>query len=415
MFSIQTKLSMAKAILTKNSPFYIQFYVSKHCNLKCKMCNIVEANMDLKPFAPEMIEKIADNLVKIGAGVVLLTGGEPFLRPDIDEIVRIFRNRNLDVRLQTAGLISRKDTIKKCAEHGARDINISLDSLDEKLSDYINGSEGSWRNALKAISFVSRTFPKRDSICAFGCVLSHYNMDEIIPILDFATRIGWWLSLVPVHISVPSLPLNFRGYDEFFRFKKTDHKKVAILIDNLKKLKKQGYNLFDSNDYLDSVYTFIETGHPSWRNNDICDSPNLYFAILPDGSFAPCCDFRFPEKIYVYDEKFPEIFKSVLFRKKVTKITKKCPGCNYGSYPEMSLAVRSFSTMRERIEIQFKAKRKEIKPIEEDDIFNLIDEVKEKYEVYDGGINFKAREKKKWIKAPNIPSALWPKKTNRSK
>ena len=138
MFSFQTKLSMLRAVLTKKSPFYIQFYISKACNLECKMCNIVEANADLKPFKTEQIEAIADNLVKIGAGVVLLTGGEPFLRPDIDEIVRIFKKKNLDVRMQTAGLISKKDKIAKCVENGARDINVSIDSLDEEMSDYIH-------------------------------------------------------------------------------------------------------------------------------------------------------------------------------------------------------------------------------------------------------------------------------------
>jgi MoaA/NifB/PqqE/SkfB family radical SAM enzyme len=65
MFSLRTKLSMLKAILTKNSPFYIQFYISKFCHQKCKMCNIVEANSDLKPFDHDKIEKIAENLRKI--------------------------------------------------------------------------------------------------------------------------------------------------------------------------------------------------------------------------------------------------------------------------------------------------------------------------------------------------------------
>ena len=168
----QTKHSMLKAILTKDSPFYVQFYVSKYCNLSYKMCNIVKANADIAPFSPDKIERIADNLVTIGAGVVLLTGGEPFLRPDIDEIVRVFRSRRLDVRLQTAGLYEKREKIAKCVEHGARDINVSLDSLDERLSDHINGRPGSWRNAMRTISFISRTFPGKDSICALGCVLS---------------------------------------------------------------------------------------------------------------------------------------------------------------------------------------------------------------------------------------------------
>jgi len=90
---------MVKAVLTHDSPFYVQFYISKYCHQKCKMCNIVEANADLKPFGGEKIEAIADNLKKIGVGVVLLTGGEPFMRPDIDKIVKIFKERGLDVRM----------------------------------------------------------------------------------------------------------------------------------------------------------------------------------------------------------------------------------------------------------------------------------------------------------------------------
>src|SRR4030067_1385287 len=188
MFTWQTKKSMLKAVLTKNSPFYVQFFISKFCHLKCKMCNIVEANADVAIFGDDKIEKIANNLVKIGAGVVLLTGGEPLLRPDIDKIVRVFKQKKLDIRLQTAGLTNKNKIIYKCVGYGARDINISIDSLDEELSDYINGVKGSWLAAMETIAYVSQIFPAKDSICALGCVLSPYNIDEIEAVLDFATE-----------------------------------------------------------------------------------------------------------------------------------------------------------------------------------------------------------------------------------
>lgn len=218
MFTLQTKLSMLKGLLTKNSPFYVQFYISERCHLKCKMCNIVEANADLKPFSPENIEKIADNLVKIGAGVILLTGGEPFLREDIERIISIFHSKKLDVRLQTAGLYSYRDKIARCVTKGTCGINVTLHSLDEQLADYIYGVEGAYKSAIKTISFLSK-IPKKSSFFALGCVLSKYNLDEIEAILDFATQINWWLSLVPVHITTQDSPLNFRGYDHYFIFK----------------------------------------------------------------------------------------------------------------------------------------------------------------------------------------------------
>lgn len=398
---------MAKALLTKRSPFYVQFYVSNVCYLKCKMCNIVEANADIHPFKTENIGMIADNLVKVGAGVVLLTGGEPFLRDDIDEIVRIFKSRGLDIRLQTAGLYSKREKIRKCVQYGARDINVSLDSLDERLSDYINGAEGSWRNAIRTISFISRTFPRSDSICALGCVMSSYNIDEIEAVLDFATQIGWWLSLVPVHITNPDAPLNFRGYDELFSFNEKDFPKIRALIERLKKKKREGAKLFDSDDYLDSVHHFITTGSPDWRHKGICDSPYLYFVILPDGRFAPCCDYKLKEDIYVSDPEFPKIFKSREFREKVRSITHKCSGCNFGSFPEITLSARSFSTIRERVRLQFKARASGLKPVEEDELFETINMIKRKYNVYGKEREFRYRDGKKWPKASNIPQRLW--------
>ena len=408
MFTWQTKKSMLKAILTRNSPFYIQFYVSKFCHLKCKMCNIVEATADLPPFGSDKIEMIADNLVNIGAGVVLLTGGEPFLRPDIDEIVRVFTQRKLDVRLQTAGLGKRKEAISKCFEYGARDINISIDSLDENLSDYLNGVKGSWRDAIEMIAYVSLVFPPSDSICALGCVLSPYNIDEIEAILDFATQIGWWLSLVPVHITQVNRPLNFRGYDEYFDFQPADISKVKALVERLKKKKRKGYTLFDSDNYLDSIVEFVSTGQPSWRYKGVCDSPHLYFAILPDGMFAPCCDHRFSEDIYVYDKNFPSIYRSAQFRQKVVEeVTRKCPGCNFGSFPEMSLTVRSLSTLKERILLQLKVKSVSKKTLSIEGLLCIINEIREGYEIYRKPRDYNFRKQKKWPRVSNIPERLW--------
>ena len=141
MFSLRTKLNIALAFLTKNRPFYIQYYITPSCNLNCRMCNIVESNFDLRAVDLKTVEKIAANLSKIGAGVVLLTGGEPFLRKDLPEMIDIFTKYGLNPRLQTAGLLTKREQLEACARAGAKDINISLDSLIPEKQEYINGSK----------------------------------------------------------------------------------------------------------------------------------------------------------------------------------------------------------------------------------------------------------------------------------
>ena len=105
--------------------------------------------------------------------------------------------------MQTAGLLQRFDTMMECVSHGAKDINVSIDSLDEDLSDYLNGKVGSWRKAIQTVGRISREFPPAETVCAFGCVLSPYNLDHVESVLDLASELGWWLSLVPVHQNPP--------------------------------------------------------------------------------------------------------------------------------------------------------------------------------------------------------------------
>src|SRR5260370_30605680 len=81
---------------------------------------------------------MADNLAAIGVCMVLLIGGEPFVRKDLPDIVKAFTERGIHVRMQTNGLATRK-ALEECVRNGAHDISISLDSLRPELQDTING------------------------------------------------------------------------------------------------------------------------------------------------------------------------------------------------------------------------------------------------------------------------------------
>lgn len=98
----------------------------------------MKANKVYKEIPLDKIEKIARNLSTIGTGIVVLTGGEPFLREYIVDIVKIFKKYKIATRLQTNKYIQKFDNMLECSKLGSNDINISLDTLDEELGDYIN-------------------------------------------------------------------------------------------------------------------------------------------------------------------------------------------------------------------------------------------------------------------------------------
>lgn len=383
MFSFRTTYNIALGYITKNRPFYVQYYILSRCNLVCRQCNIVEANSDLKDADLQTVEKIAKNLRKIGAGVVLLTGGEPFLRKDLPEMVKIFVSEGLNPRMQTAGYATSRQQLEAVRNAGAKDINISLDSLVEEKQDYINGSmPNSWRNAIKTIVAANDIFDSRDRICAFGTVLSKLNFMEIPAIVELAEFIGWYESLVPVHITDPNLPMNFRGIDSAMKFNYPDDKEnLSSLQRSIISLKKSGKPIFDSYKYIDSMFYFLEHNKPNWRKDEVCDSPNLYFAILPNGDFAVCCDHRYQERLNVADNNFPRIYRQNQFREKVFKTTSKCSGCNYGSYPEVTLSVRDNDALVSRAKAVLFGGVAKRKVRTEEEVFQFIDYLIEKYQI----------------------------------
>ena len=104
MFSTLSKRTLARAVLLKDAPIYVQFYITARCNLTCDQCNVIYANSDVRECTLDEIRRIADNFAEMGVAMVLLTGGEPFARSDLAQIIREFESRGVHVRMQTNGL-----------------------------------------------------------------------------------------------------------------------------------------------------------------------------------------------------------------------------------------------------------------------------------------------------------------------
>ena len=351
MFSSLSKITLAKAALFQDAPVYVQFYITARCNLTCEQCNIIYTNSDVRECTIDEVKRIADNFAKMGVAIVLLTGGEPFARKDLPEIIQAFESRGVHVRMQTNGYAS-EEQIARAVEAGGKDISISLDSLQSERQDKINGGfNESWHQALKAMALFSKYLPKEGSFASLGCVLQPQNMGDIEDVIRFGSAISWFTSLVPVHVSDYAHPMGFRTFDQTLRFRAEELPVVDAVIESVRQMREDGFLLFDSNQYLDDIKRFVRNEPTTWRNrnNNVCDSPNLYFALLPNGEFAPCCDHRLGNSYPAYVSDFPRIYRSKAWREEVAQVTRPCSGCMYGSYPEMTISMRFMAAKLQRI------------------------------------------------------------------
>jgi MoaA/NifB/PqqE/SkfB family radical SAM enzyme len=355
VFSSLSKKTLIKAALFQNAPVYVQFYITARCNLTCKQCNIIYANSDVRECTLDEIKGIADNLSKIGVAIVLLTGGEPFAREDLPEIIQAFEQRGIHVRMQTNGLAT-EEQIHKAIDYGGKDISISLDSLRPDAQDDINGGfKKSWHKALQTMSIFTKHLPKEGSFAALGCVLQRDNLGDIEDVIRFGTAISWFTSLVPIHVTDNLHPMNFRTFDQSLRFRPDEYAGVDAVIERVRRMRLEGFLLYDSDQYLDDIKRFVRGEPTTWRdkNDGVCDSPNLYFAILPNGNLAPCCDHRLSKGYPTYAADFPQVYHDKIFRQEVRRVTEACSGCMYGSYPEMTIAMRFMAAKMQRVKLFF--------------------------------------------------------------
>src|SRR5438128_7904785 len=94
---------VAWALLSTDHPLLAHIIPIRRCNLACKYCN--EYDDFSKPIPTEIMFQRVDKLAELGTSVVTISGGEPLLHPDLDEIIRRIRKHGMIAGLITNGYL----------------------------------------------------------------------------------------------------------------------------------------------------------------------------------------------------------------------------------------------------------------------------------------------------------------------
>lgn len=173
------------------TPLQLIFYITNKCNLRCKHCFFwKEINKKTDELTLNEIRKIAKSIKSLP--ILSLTGGEPFLRSDISDIVKIFNeNTNLNaIVIPTNGFLTEVITnaTKKILTENKNiniKIDLSVDDIEEK-HDENRGVKGAFERLLKTNNALKR-LQKTHSNLSIGCVmtLTNKNQDHILKIYKY--------------------------------------------------------------------------------------------------------------------------------------------------------------------------------------------------------------------------------------
>jgi radical SAM protein with 4Fe4S-binding SPASM domain len=158
------------------------------CNLRCAHCYIGDRRIGPDPseLSTSEIKRILDDLCDAGCLWLLLTGGEPLMRPDFLEIYRYARHKGFVVSLFTNGTMLTPQMVDALAEMPPFLTEITLYGYTQATYEAITGIPGSHARCLRAIDLIM----ERGFRLKLKTIAMSLNVHELPAMQDFANRLG---------------------------------------------------------------------------------------------------------------------------------------------------------------------------------------------------------------------------------
>jgi heme b synthase len=165
----------------------VAWEVTRSCNLACIHCR---ASAKYGPYVGELTTdeglRLLDAIAAFSKPVIILTGGEPLLRPDIFEIAAYGDSKGLRMVLATNGTLVTEQIAGDMLRAGIKRVSISIDGMNAEMHDTFRNVAGAFAGALTGIEAM------KDAGMEFqiNTTITKANLDQLPGIMDLAVRLG---------------------------------------------------------------------------------------------------------------------------------------------------------------------------------------------------------------------------------
>jgi len=252
---------MAKGLASTDHPILAHIIPIRRCNLSCEYCN--EYDDFSKPVPLDMMTSRVDHLARLGTSIVTLSGGEPLLHPELDDIIAHIRRRRMIAGMITNGYLLTADRIRRLNGAGLDHLQISIDNV--MPDDVSKKSLKVLDRKLQLLAEHAEFHVNINSVVGGGI---HHPHDALV-VGRRAVQLGFTSTIGIIHDGDGQLrPLGDEEREVFLKMKELDKRHYAR------------FNWFQNN---------IANGQPNdWR----CRAGARYLYICEDGLVHYCSQQR---------------------------------------------------------------------------------------------------------------------------
>ena len=331
MITTQVEATMTNYLHTKASrngmPLSGTFELTPCCNMACKMCYVRKTKEEQEKIAPLRTAKEWLELGKTareqGMLYLLLTGGEPFLRPDFQEILSGLHRMGLLISINSNGTLIDEETVEWLKETPPVRINITLYGASDETYARLCGNPKGFTQTARAI----RLLKEAGIQVKINCSVTPYNVDDLEGIYAFAREEGLLVQATSYMFPPLRRDTSMVGQNDRFSPQEAAYQSACILALDL------GEDEFLRRVSRDESLAFpqeIEEDCPEidGEGDGIrCRAGKCSFWITWDGRMLPCGMFPEGNAQNVFQIGFEKAWEQVHEEALAIRLPAKCSGC----------------------------------------------------------------------------------------
>ena len=254
-----------------DGPLCVSFELTGSCNAHCRHCDKGGILKDEVTLSPERIGALYRELHPVA---VQLSGGEPLLRKDVEDVARAIKERNGTpyLILVSNGWLLSVDRYEALRAAGVDQFSLSLDFPDER-HDGFRRLPGLFRRLER---LVPKLTARGHGDIVMNCAISRANFDDVTRICEVAN--GWGAA-----VSYSAYSALRTGNQDLLVSSREDVRRLRVRVDELIARKRAGADIRNDVPDLDSTWRFFAEGRIGG-----CRAGHRFLLVTPDGWLRPC-------------------------------------------------------------------------------------------------------------------------------
>ena len=285
------------------------FELTQRCNFDCEMCYVHDCKQKTDPLSAEDWLNLAQQAKDAGTVFLLLTGGEPLIRDDFEQIYTALAKMGFIISINTNGSLIEKYS-ELFNEFPPTRINISLYGADNSAYERFCRND-----AFDKVMGSVKQMKELGISMRFNTILTPENISEYKKIADISKEMS--IPLKPTTYTYPSVRIGSGNKD--LRFSPEEAAEYISLIDE--------YRL-DKDFYLERARKLLSLPKGPTENKVRCRAGRASFWITADGIMRPCGMMPEPNGRPLEDG-FEKAWSDIKAKTELIRLPEECLSCKY--------------------------------------------------------------------------------------